>query len=296
MSELFDDEFLRRLQRLGLLAKRINATAPAAGQRRGPRMGDGLEFADHRAYAPGDDLRFLDWHYYARMEKFLLRLFHEHAEGAVTIMLDCSESMALGASDPKFDYARRMTAALAYVAMSSLDRVNVIAFTDTTGPTFRTGRNRGQILEVLDFLTGLPAGGATGLVDTAKRFAADRPDPGAIMIVSDLLDLSEELSDALALLRRPGSDVIALHVVDDVDAAPEPIGPAELDAVETRRRLGVNVSEALLESYRARFAEFARGLEKTCLSRGCLYVQAPTSRPFEYLVLETLRRAGLLAT
>ena len=119
-DELFDDEFLRRLQRLGLLAKRINAAAPAAGQRRGPRLGDGLEFADHRAYAPGDDLRFLDWHYYARMEKFLLRLFHEQAEGSVTLMLDCSASMGLGAEAPKFDYARRMTAALAYEETGTL--------------------------------------------------------------------------------------------------------------------------------------------------------------------------------
>ncbi len=293
---LFDDEFLRRLQRLGLLAKRINASSPAAGQRRGPRMGDGLEFADHRAYAPGDDLRFLDWHYYARMERLLLRLFHEHAEGAVTLLLDCSASMALGAAGAKFDYARRMTAALAYVAMSGLDRVNIVPFAADCGDAFRTGRNRGQILEVLDYLTGLDAAGATDLAASVERVVAVKGDLGVVMIVSDLLDVGDRLTDALALLRRPGSDVVCLHVVDDADASPPPLGPSQLEAIESGRRMSLDVTDEVLASYHDRFAEFARGLERTCLSRGTTYVQAPTSAPFEHLVLETLRRAGLLTT
>ena len=295
-DELFDDDFLRRLQRLGLLAKRISATSPAPGQRRGPKMGDGLEFADHRAYAAGDDLRFLDWHYYARMEKLLLRLFHEHAEGAVTLLLDCSASMALGAGAAKFDYARRMAAALAYVAMSSLDRVNIVGFAEQLGDTYKTGRNRGQILAVLDYLAGLATGGRTDLAASAERFAAGGGDLGAILILSDLIDVGEGLSDALTVLRGSGSDVVCLHVVDDADASPPPLGASELSAVESGRRLSVNVTAEVLASFRERFVEFARGLERTCLSRGATYVRAPTSAPFERLVLETLRRAGMLAT
>ena len=131
-KRLFGDEFLRRLQRLGLIAKRIRAVSAGPGQRRSRRLGDGLEFADHRAYAPGDDIRFLDWPYYARMERLLLRLFHEHSEGAVSLLLDSSASMQLGELC-KFDYARRTAAALAYVAMASLDRVRVLPFAETLG-------------------------------------------------------------------------------------------------------------------------------------------------------------------
>ncbi len=295
MDELFDDDFLRRLQRLGLLAKRISAAAPTPGQRRGPKMGDGLEFADHRAYAPGDDLRFLDWHYYARMERLLLRLFHEHSEGAVTLLLDCSASMGLG-QVRKFDYARRTAAALAYVAMASLDRVHLVPFDEDLRDALRTGRDRGRILEVLEFLEGLRPRGATRLRRAAERLLAARPEPGTVMLLSDMIDVAPGLADALALLRRPKSDVVALHVVDADDASPPMLGPSRLGAVEAGREMSVNVTEEILAAYHRQWTAFARELERTCLSRGVLYVQAPTTAPFERLVLETLRRAGLLAT
>ena len=292
---LFDDDFLRRLQRLGLLAKRIQAAAPTPGQRRGPRMGDGLEFADHRAYAPGDDLRFLDWHYYARMERLLLRLFHEHAEGAVTILLDASASMALG-EVCKFDYARRMAAALAYVAMASLDRVSIRPFAGGLGEGLHTGRNRAQVLEVLDFLEHLTAGGPTDVRSAAEQFARGRGRAGTVVLVSDMIDAAADLPEALALLRRREGDLIALHVVDAADAAPAAGGAARLAAVESGRRLSVHAGEELLAAYRRAWADFARDVERACLSRAALYVPAPTSAPFDRLVLETLRRAGLLAT
>ncbi|MCK4601697.1 MAG: DUF58 domain-containing protein, partial [Phycisphaerae bacterium] len=114
--EFFDEAFLARLERLHLIAKRMAARGPS-GPRRSRRLGDGLEFADHRAYAPGDDIRFIDWPYYARMERLLLRLFHEHSESDVAILFDASASMAPGGVMEKFDYARRAAAALAYVAM-----------------------------------------------------------------------------------------------------------------------------------------------------------------------------------
>ncbi len=295
VKKLFDDDFLRRLQRLGLLAKRIFAAAPTPGQRRGPRMGDGLEFADHRAYAPGDDLRFLDWHYYARMERLLLRLFHEHSEGAVTLLLDCSESMGLG-EVCKFDYARRMAAALAYVAMASLDRVNILPFAESLHDGMKTGRNRGQILEVLEFLEGLAPAGPTRLADAAEQFNRSRSRPGTVMILTDMIDVADALSDALGFLRRPKNEVIALHIVDVADASPRMLGAGRLAAVESGRQMSVHVTEEVLASYRRRWAEFTTALRKTCLSRSTLYLQAPTSAPFERLVLETLRRAGLLAT
>jgi len=294
MKRLFDDEFLQRLQRLGLLAKRISATAPAGGHRRGPKMGDGLEFADHRAYAPGDDLRFLDWHYYARMERLLLRLFHEHSEGEVSLLLDCSESMAMGQLC-KFDHARRMAAALAYVAMASLDRVNIFPFADALAEGLKTGRNRARIVEVLGFLEGLEAAGPTRLARASEQFARASPRPGTVIVLTDMIDIAADLADALRHLRA-GGEVIALHVVDRADASPVVLGPSRLAAAETKRQMSVNVTEQVLASYRRRWGQLVRGLERTCLSGGSLYIQAPTSTPFDRLVLETLHRAGLLTT
>ncbi len=293
-ARLFDEDFLRRLQRLGLIARRMPASASAGGQRRSVRMGDGLEFADHRAYAAGDDIRFLDWPYYARMEKLLLRLFHEHSEGTVSVLLDCSGSMSLG-EGPKFDYARRTSAALAYVAMCSLDRVNLLPFSLDLSDGLQTGRNRGQILQVLDFLEGLPAGGATDLKRSIERFVDRHAEKGTVFLVSDLLDAEEDLSTCLLLLRQRRDEVVVLHVVDREDVAPPFRGPSQLALVERAGDLNLNVTEEAVAAYATRWRQFAQGIEKVCIGRGATYVQASTWLPFERLILETLRKAGVVS-
>ena len=292
-SKLFDDDFLQRLQRLGLIAKRLPAASSAVGQRRSRRLGDGLEFADHRAYSPGDDLRFLDWPYYARMERLLLRLFHEHSEGAVTLLLDCSRSMGLG-EVCKFDYARRTAAALAYVAMAGLDKVNILPFAETLAQPLRTGRDRARIVQVLEFLETLAAAGRTNLRSAVDAFLRRQDDTGTVILISDLLETEDDLSDCLAELRQRKNFAMALHVIDRCDAQPALTEAIQLESVETHRRLDVVAGEAVLASYAQSWQEFVRGLEKTCLARGAVYLPAPTSLPFDRLVLRTLQAAGAL--
>jgi len=300
--DFFDEEFLARLQRLHLIAKRMAARG-SAGPRRSRRMGDGLEFADHRAYAPGDDIRFIDWPYYARMERLLLRLFHEHSESDVAILLDVSGSMAtdgppggVPAGQPaKYNYARRAAAALAYVAMGSLERVILLPFAAGLGEPMRTGRNRAQILDVLDFLSALQPGGETHLRGSVEEFARRYRSAGTVIILSDLLDCSADLSDALARLQVQDFDVTVLHLYTPADASPLLRGPMLLHQVETAQRISMNVTEELLESYRLRWREFQAGCERTCVSRGATYVAAETSVPFERLVLQALRQAGVLS-
>ena len=293
-EKLFDEDFLLRLERLHLLAKRL-AFRGSAGARRSRRLGDGLEFADHRDYAPGDDIRFIDWPYYARMEKLLLRMFHEHSEDDVAILLDCSGSMAPGGARPKLDYALRTAAAMAYVAMGSLDRVVLLPFAEDLAEPLRTGRNRLGIFAVLDFLSGLAGGGRTHLRRCAEHVAQRVETPGTVLVISDLLDCHAELSDALARLGQGGGDVWVLHLYAPSDARPQWHGPILLRQAETGRQLSLHVTEALRESYRRRWEEFRAGCERTCLSRGATYVSAATDVPFEQLVLGTLRRAGVLA-
>ena len=294
--EFFDREFLARLEQLHLIAKRLSAR-PAAGRQRSRRMGDGLEFADHRAYAAGDDIRFIDWPYFARMEKLLLRMFHEHSEADVAILLDCSASMAPPgrASGPeKFQYARRAAAALAYVAMGSGQRVILQPFADRPGPRMHTGRNRAQVLEVLTFLRGLSAGGTTDLAGCAEQFARRAAAPAAVLIISDLLDCPRQLADALAQLRLAGHDVTVLHLLSPHDAEPQLAGPVLLRQAETGCEMNLHVSDELLESYRARWDEFTGGCRAACRAREATYVAARTDLPFEKLILHTLRAAGVL--
>ena len=291
---LFDQHFLARLQQLHLIAKRL-AARDTGGARRSRRIGDGLEFADHRSYMPGDDVRFIDWPYYARMERLLLRLFHQRSEADVIILLDVSGSMAPGGEMGKFDYALRVAAALAFVAMGGLERVFVQPFEAGLATALRTGRNRGQILEVLDFLADLAPGGRTELGRCGEVLARRLDAPASVVLISDLLDSGDELSDAIVRLKGRGCDVMVLHVYSPLDANPDLVGPVLLQQAETGRSMPVDVTDDVRESYRMRWAEFCEGLSRTAASRGALYVGAPTDVPFEQLVLRTLREAGVLA-
>src|SRR5438309_3377529 len=125
---LFDSDFLKKLEYLSLVSKRVFRGSILA-QRRTMQLGGGIEFADHREYTPGDDFRYLDWNLYARHEELLLKRFQEEEDLHVYLLLDCSRSMAFG-RPPKFDFARQMTAALAYIALADLDRVAVVGFAD----------------------------------------------------------------------------------------------------------------------------------------------------------------------
>lgn len=290
----FPDDFLERLQRLRIIARRA-APRAAPGARRSLRMGDGLEFADHRDYAAGDDVRFIDWAYYARMEKLLLRLFHEHAAGDVCVMLDCSGSMAPGGETDKFDYARRVAAAIAYVATGGFDRVWIVPFAERLGRTIGAGTDRGDVLRLLDELAALECGGRTQLDACAAELTSRLRPAGTVLIVTDLLDCADRLGDALARLRYRRCDPTVVHVFAPADAEPPMRGPVALESAEGDERLLVRVDDELAGSYRRRWEAMCEGARRTCGAREATYVQAPTDLPFERLMLETLRRAGVIA-
>lgn len=293
-SDFFDEEFLAKLEGLHLLAKRLSSRGSPGG-RQSRKLGDGLEFADHRAYAPGDDVRFMDWPYYARMEKLLLRLFHEHSDAEVAVLLDASASMAPPGATEAFDYARRAAAALAYVAMGGLERVTVLPFAAELQPGLRTGRNRRQVFELLDFLAGLVPGGPTRLGHCVEQFVRAAEGPAVVLIVSDLLDCEEDLSDALANLRLRRCDVTVVHVRVPAETELPAAGAVLLAEAESDSEMPLTITEEVMESYRRCREEFHRGCERTCLSRGAVCVPAPTDAPFERLVLQTLRRAGVVS-
>jgi uncharacterized protein (DUF58 family) len=320
--DFFDESFLRRLERLRLAAKSALARS-RPGARRARLLGDGLEFADHRAYVPGDDLRFLDWAYYARMERLLFRLFHEHSEADVAILLDCSASLAPGGRLEKFHAARRAAAVLAYVAMSGGERVRLVPFAEELGTPLRTGRDRAGFVRVLEWLAALRPAGRTRLRDCADRFARQDVGSATVLLLSDLLDCRADLPVALAHLRLAGCSVCVIHLYSPDDASPDLSGPLLLEHAEwlpqrdepasasrsrlgaptpagrparhlAPRRIAVQAGPEVLQSYRLRWREFADSCRRTCLAQGALYVPAPTDAPLDKGLLRALREAGAL--
>src|SRR5579864_5951084 len=154
---LFGSDFLKKLEYLSLISRRVFRGSILA-QRRTMQLGGGIEFADHREYTPGDDFRYLDWNVYARHDELLLKRFQEEEDLHVYIFLDASRSMAFG-TPPKFDFARQVGAALAYIALADLDRVAIVAFANDILADFPLTRGKGRILSLLKFLEGLPPSG-----------------------------------------------------------------------------------------------------------------------------------------
>src|SRR5688572_8205130 len=227
---LFDSDFLKKLEYLSLISRRVFRGSILA-QRRTMQLGGGIEFADHRQYTPGDDFRYLDWNIYARHGDLLLKRFQEEEDLHVYFLLDCSRSMGFG-EPAKFDLARQVTAALAYIALADLDRISVIAFADRVIADFPLTRGKARILPLLEFLENLPlAGTDTDLAASVQQFVRRRQRLGLAVVVSDLFSPGgyEQGLDQLRH-RRYEPHVVQLH--DPREARPTMLGDVELYDVE----------------------------------------------------------------
>ncbi len=290
-DELFDSAFLQRLEYLRVVARRtFGGTSP--GTRTGRRTGPGLEFAEHRAYVPGDDYRYVDWAAYGRLERLLLRLCQMEEDLSVYFLLDASGSMATGEVG-KFDHARRLAAALAYVGLASLERIQLVALGGGVRAHLEAGRGKQQIFRVLDFLRGLEAEGPTDLLAGVRAFLPHAPKTGLAILLSDLMDPAG-YERPMATLRGRGFDLWCLQVTDRADLAPEGLGDVAVEDVETGETIGAQVTgdlKARLAHEAARFAEEAR---LWCHEHGVGYAAAPTDVPADAFVLHVLRRGGLV--
>src|SRR5579883_1864922 len=184
---LFDSDFLKKLEYLSLVSKRLFRGTLLA-QRRTMQLGGGIEFADHREYTPGDDFRYLDWNVYARHDELLLKRFQEEEDLHVYLLLDASRSMNFG-EPPKFDFARQLAAALAYIALADLDRVSIIAFGGDIVADLPLTRGKARILAILKFLEDLKCDNTvTDLARVVGGFVHRSQRRGLAIVISDLYD------------------------------------------------------------------------------------------------------------
>ena len=287
---LFGPDFLKQLEYLSIVSRRVFRGSLLA-QRRTMQFGSGIEFADHREYTAGDDLRYLDWNIYARHGEFLLKRFQEEEDLHVYFLLDASVSMGFG-KPPKFDLARQLTAALAYIALADMDRVSICVFADRVLTDFPLTRGKARILALLEFLENLPLSGAdTDLTASVQEFVRRKQRSGLAIVVSDLFAPSgfEAALDRLRH-RRYEPHVIQLH--DPEEANPKFLGDIELYDVENLSSRKVTVTEKNLRTYRRLFDEHQQRVADYCrnYSMGC--TQATTESKFDDLVLRMMRTAG----
>ena len=289
MALRFENDFLRKLEYLHVLSKRAFAGQNRA-DRLTPKRGRGLEFADHRPYAAGDDFRHIDWKAYKRLGRLLLRLFDEERDLPIYIMLDCSRSMAEPA---KFDMARRLAAAICYIGLAHLDRLTILPFGRGLGDESVPGRGKGRIFRVFEMLERLEAAGPTDLRESFKEFASRPRQMGLAVIISDFLDPGG-FEQGLKILRTIGHDVFVIHVASQRDRDPGAFGDARFVDAETGELRELEVTPKLAAAYERAFETHAVDLEHYCGRYDISYVRADAERPFEDVILKAFRQGKLL--
>jgi uncharacterized protein (DUF58 family) len=289
--DLFDEEFQRRLDYLALVSRRLFAGRLRA-ERRTKKTGSGIEFADHREYTAGDDFRYLDWNVYGRSGRLLLRLFEEEEDLAIYILLDCSRSMAFG-EPPKFDHARRLAAAMAYVGLANLDRVAMVAWSSEVHRQLPAARGKGRIFKVFDFLRGVKPGGETALADVARAFSAANKRRGVAIVISDLYD-PEGFERGINAIRYQKFEPMVIHVTDPREADPGARGDVTLYDVETDESREVTLTHGMIEQYRQAHAAWRKEIDDFCKARQVPYITADIHGAFEDQVLYLFRRMGLV--
>ena len=291
-SGLFDEKFLNTLEHLHMVSRKVFSGALRA-ERRTRKVGSGIEFADHRTYARGDDFRYIDWNLYGRLDRLLLRLFEEEEDLSIYILVDVSDSMAIGQPLPKLHYAMQVGAALTYVGLANLDRVSIIPFADRLIDRLPPSRGKNRIFRVFDFLQKCPIGGKTELAECMKTFVAQNKRRGLAVVISDFYD-PDGFEQGLNTLRYNKFEPFVLQVYDKREAEPNLAGDLALVDCETGETREVTVSKSLLEAYQREHERYCKQLEAYCTRYAMPFFRTHTSIPFDELVLKIFRSGGFL--
>ena len=307
---LLDERTLARLRRLSLVVGRAR-TEGLAGEHRSRRRGTSPEFADFKRYSHGDDFRRIDWNTYARLDGLFVRLSEVTTELSVHILLDSSASMDWRGSEDrptKFAAARRLSGALAYVALWGFDRVAIVPFAEELGTSFGPVQGRTQVVPALRYLQGLQPLGGTALGPAIASYAFARKRPGLMLIVSDLLSGEpEELQTTLHDLRARGWQTAVLHIVDEAEIAPEFTtswlrgdgdgGTASLELIdrESGGTLRLAPDDDVVMRYVAAVASWLEALEAACAGEVTSYARVSTAWGIDDLTLALLYERGVVA-
>lgn len=282
---------MSKLDQLELISRKIFA-GRMKGERRSKRRGESVEFADYRNYVVGDDLRFLDWNIYARLERLLLKLFQEEEDLNVSVLFDVSKSMNWG-NPNKGVYTKRVAAALAYIGLVNYDRVSLYGYNDKLVHEMRAVRGRRLASQMITFLRKIDLEGVSNFAVAARRFALRHRGKGVVVVISDFMDKGG-FADGLRYLLGRNMDIYVIQVLSPEEIDPTLTGDLKLVDVEDEDVAEVTISKPLLTKYKAMLQAFCTELKDYCTRRGITYLFTSTRVPFDTLVMSYLRQRGLL--
>ncbi len=316
LDDLLSSEVIAYLDPLDLTSRKV-FFGKLKGERRSKRRGQSVEFADHRPYSTGDDIRHIDWNIYARLDTLFLKMFLEEEDLSLQIVLDASASADCGEPN-KFLFMQRAAASLAYVGLCNNHRVSLLAMGDggaMRGPGKDSGqtlanlnaagnanalagalrdlRGRRKIHDVARFLCSLEPVGSYSFKAAAERIAMTRRGKGIMIVLSDFF-FKEGYEDGLRRLVGHGYDVYCVQVLSPQELEPTLTGDLNLLDIEDRDAAEITVSAPLLKRYKTILGAYCTSLEKFCLQRGMQLITVRSDTPVQTLIVDYLRRKGVV--
>lgn len=289
--KLLTSDFMSRLDKFDLLSRKMLA-GKMKGERRSKRRGQSVEFADFRNYVIGDDLRFIDWNIYARLDKLFIKLFLEEEDLALYVLIDTSKSADFG--DPnKLMYMKRVAAALGYVGLVNYNRVSISAMSDNMVADTGGMRGRRRVSTMLDFIDKLEPSGPSNFATACKRFALTHRSKGVLVVLSDFFDKSG-FENGLRYIAGGKYDTFAVQILSPQEIEPEITGDLKLKDIEDGDFAEVSITGPLIKKYKSNLNAYCLSLKDYITRRGGSYLFSSTAVPFETLVLNYLRERRLL--
>jgi uncharacterized protein (DUF58 family) len=290
-TPLLSPQLLAQLERLELVSRKV-FRGRMKGERKSKRKGQSVEFADFRQYVTGDDLRFIDWNLFARMERLYLKLFLEEEDLHFYALIDASASMEFG--DPtKLQYAKQLAASLGFIGLCRADRVKIESLGTSSRKPGPVLRGRASLWRMQEYLAGIEAGENVSLLEGVKNFCLRNSGKGILVLISDLMD-KEGYDKALRYLVAQQMDVYVLHVMCPEELDPQVKGDLKLIDCEDEDVAEITVSRPLMDKYKRTLAAFVDGAREFCTRRGMSYLMVSTETPVETLVANYLRKRGLV--
>ncbi|MBN1411017.1 MAG: DUF58 domain-containing protein [Spirochaetales bacterium] len=286
---VFESGFLKQLETLYILSRRLKRGS-GRGEHLSSRKGYSLELSDYRNYTVYDDFRHIDWNVSSRLEKLFVKVFRAQEEMTIYLLLDASSSMATG-NPSKLHYAKHVAASLAYIGLSSLERVYCGTFAEKLKTLIPLGRNRQSFHKLLRHLSGIKPSGRTDLNKSLSEYARTAKKPGIVILISDMLD-ENGFSGGLLSLLYARLEVFVIQVLDKSDMHPFATGPLKLTDRETGKTITLHVDDSIIDLYTQHALKHTNGLKDFCMRKEIDFIQTDTELPFTDLVLKYLREGS----
>ncbi|MCX5658140.1 MAG: DUF58 domain-containing protein [Planctomycetota bacterium] len=292
-KNLLDPKRLARVSKMEIVARQV-VEGFVSGRHPSPYFGSSVEYADHRPYTIGDEIRTIDWKLLAKTDKHYIKLFEEQTNLRCTILLDTSKSMSTGTEITKAHYGSHLAAALAYLMLGQNDAVGLALFDSQVREFLPARTTASHFRRMVDLMEHITPRADTGIGAVLHEMAGRTKRRGMVILISDLLDDIDAITDGLAHFRYNRHEVIVFHVMDRAELTFPFDRLTRFKDMEGHAAVIAN-PRSVREKYIERLEAFLAKIKRNCLERGVSYQFAPTDTPYDQMLLAYLEQRQRMA-